>query len=85
LNLEIIEPGDSELQVSTSYQMDIFGNRIVTTVEGIGMQPRSTSQTYDSLGRFVNEARNAYGQVIEQLIQRDVLEMFFNHGISMMC
>jgi RHS repeat-associated protein len=60
---EIIEPGDSEFEIKTDYLLDSFGNRRKATVTGYGMTARSTTTSYDDLGRFVIQKKNALNQV----------------------
>jgi len=72
LNRETIEPGSAQFEVVTSYQLDLFGNRISTAVKGYGMPERLGTQSYDSLGRYVIETRNSFNQVSSKVTQRDV-------------
>ncbi|MEJ8568906.1 putative Ig domain-containing protein [Elongatibacter sediminis] len=69
---ETLEPGNAALEVNTDYVLDSFGNRIVTTVTGAGMASRTRRDTYDSLGRFVNQTFNSYGQSTLVVLRRDV-------------
>jgi RHS repeat-associated protein len=71
LNRETVEPGHAQLEVNTTYQLDAFGNRIVTRLTGAGMPARTSSAVYDALGRYVDETRNAYDQVTTRVTQRD--------------
>ena len=57
---EIIEPDDPQYEVVTSYELDGFGNRVVTTITGIGMTPRQAFVEYENLGRTVIRHKNAY-------------------------
>lgn len=47
--------------LTTSYELDSFGNRISTTVQGDGVGSRTTSSSYESSGTFVNRVVNALG------------------------
>ncbi len=71
LNRETVQPGHATLEVNTTYQLDLFGNRTVTTVTGAGLAARNHTEVYDALGRYVNESRNAYGQSSATVTQRD--------------
>ena len=64
---ETIEPGHPTLQISTTYALDKFGNRLQTSKKGVGMDIRSQRVSYDSLGRFVVRETNALGEVTRQI------------------
>jgi len=72
LNQEVIEPGSGIFKVTTDYQLDTFGNRRRTTVTGINMSARTMVESYDGLGRYVNESTNAQNQVTRKVNTRDV-------------
>ena len=59
---EVIEPDDPALRLSTEYVHDVFGNRVQTTTVGNGVEPRTSSMTYDGAGRYPTSATNALGQ-----------------------
>jgi len=61
---EIIEPGSTSLNVATTFSYDLYGNRISTSRKGAGMNARTNSVSYDSLGRFVIRETDALGQVL---------------------
>jgi len=67
LDQEVIEPDNNAFNVTTHYQLDAFGNRKTTTVTAYGMASRSSSSSFDPLGRFVVEARNAYNQLVQKI------------------
>lgn len=71
---ETIEPGSTKLEIATTFTYDLFGNRETTSKKGAGMNSRTGSVTYDSLGRFVMSETNALGQVFRRVnsSQRDV-------------
>lgn len=69
---EVSEPGNAQRKVITDYQLDGYGNRIATTVTGIGMAPRGSAMTFDALGRFAVQSRNAYNQVTQNMLAWDV-------------
>jgi len=71
LKQEVIEPDLTAFKVTTDYQLDAFGNRTMATVSGSGFTSRSSASSYDPLGRFVIEARNAYNQVTQKIISWD--------------
>jgi RHS repeat-associated protein len=65
---EVIEPlGGScayaTAGVQTDYTLDTFGNRTVAAVSGTGVTTRSSSATYDAVGRFVATTTDAGGFV----------------------
>lgn len=72
LNRETIEPGSTQFEVVTAYQLDLFGNRISTAVKGYGMPERVSTQSHDSQGRYVTETRNSFNQISSKVTQRDV-------------
>ncbi len=72
LTRETSQPGSSAHQVVTGYSLDGFGNRTATSVTGAGMATRQMTDRYDDLGRFITEARNAYGQRTLVLEEWDV-------------
>ncbi|WP_428249807.1 phage head spike fiber domain-containing protein [Ferrovibrio sp.] len=64
LTSETIEPGNSQLELKTSYTYDAFGNKTVATVSSTvsgyaGITTRSSTTSYSSDGRFVVTATNA--------------------------
>ncbi len=72
LTEEIVEPNNSQHQVVTGYTLDLFGNRLTTTVSSpatgdAAISTRSSSVTYDALGRYVQQSHNAYGQLVQNL------------------
>jgi RHS repeat-associated protein len=60
---EVLQPGDSSYQLTTSYTYDANGNRIATVASGpnVAHHP-SSSTTYDPSGRFPATSTNAAGQ-----------------------
>lgn len=58
---EVIEPDNADLKLVTDYTLDVFGNRIASTVSGIDITPRTSSTTYDAQGRFPVSSTNAKG------------------------
>ncbi|HEY4971204.1 MAG TPA: hypothetical protein VII35_14985 [Steroidobacteraceae bacterium] len=65
---EVVEPlttscASSTTGVQTDYTLDAFGNRTVAAVSGTGITTRSSSATYDSVGRFVATTTDAGGFV----------------------
>ncbi|HLF31052.1 MAG TPA: RHS repeat-associated core domain-containing protein [Xanthomonadales bacterium] len=71
LNKEVLEPNVAALKVTTSYQLDAFGNRISSAVSASGINTRNSYFTYDPLGRFVIETRNAYDQPTQKIVSWD--------------
>jgi hypothetical protein len=71
LNEETVEPGDSRFEITTSYQLDLWGNRTRTTITGVGAGTRVASAAFDDLGRFSIESRNALDQVIMKINEWD--------------
>ena len=61
LTQEIIEPDFASLKLTTSYTLDTFGNRVAVTVSGADIATRTSSTTYDVLGRFALSSINALG------------------------
>jgi len=57
---EVIEP-DADLKLVTDYTLDVFGNRIASTVSGIDIPTRTSSTTFDAQGRFPVSSKNAKG------------------------
>lgn len=68
LGQEVIEPGDPQYTVTTSYQRDVYGNVIKKMIFGSGVESRSTGFTYDSRGSFVTEITNVLNQKTSQVI-----------------
>lgn len=58
---ELIEPNNIDLRQQTDYEYDDYGNQTLVTVSGAGVEPRTTSTTYDSQGRFPVSLTNALG------------------------
>ena len=67
LDQEVIEPDNNAFKVTTHYQLDDFGNRKMATVTAAGIAARSSSSSFDPLGRFVIETRNAYNQLVQKV------------------
>ncbi len=74
---EIIEPGDADLGITKTFAYDLFGNRRSTAVAGSGMTARTSSVTYDALGRFAVRKANALGQV-ERKVNTGQWDVFGN-------
>ena len=72
LNKETTAPLISNLEVVTTYALDNFGNRISTSVTGKSMSTRTNRASYDSLGRWVIQTKNALGQVAQRVTSWDV-------------
>ena len=72
LRQQVVEPNRTAFKVTSAFTLDPFGNRLSATVTGNGMTPRSSFSTYDSLGRFVIESRNALNQLTAKITQWDV-------------
>jgi len=62
---ERIEPGNPSMELVTAYTYDLFGNVLTTSINGVGVQTRTTSNTYDPSGRSVIRTTNALNQVVE--------------------
>ncbi len=60
LESEIVEP-DSSNALTTSYQYDSFGNKTGVTISSPGLDPRTSTTTYDATGRFPISSSNALG------------------------
>ncbi|WP_177419901.1 hypothetical protein [endosymbiont of Lamellibrachia barhami] len=60
LRSEVIEPGSS-LSLTSEFEYDEYGNRTGTVLSGQGVEPRHSSATYDSSGRFPINRANALG------------------------
>ncbi len=61
LTREVVEPDQTSLRQQTDYVYDAFGNRVVTTISGAGITPRSSTTSYDTRGQFATGAANALG------------------------
>jgi len=68
---EIIEPDDPAYKLTTSYDYDAFGNKIKVTQSGQGVTSRFSESIYDAAGRYVNQTKNAYGQITETVVSRN--------------
>ena len=68
---EITEPSSSEFRVVSAYQLDLFGNRVRTTVSANGVAARTSRIEFDSLGRFAVAEYNHYGQQVMRVHQWD--------------
>ena len=56
------QPGaGSGVELSTSFDRDLFGNIVKVTARGPGLAARSKSYRYEDTGRFVVWSRNALG------------------------
>jgi RHS repeat-associated protein len=62
LNQEVIEPATPALELSTTYTLDAYGNRVGAMVSGGGIATRSSSVTYDGQHKFPIGTTNALGQ-----------------------
>jgi RHS repeat-associated protein len=63
MSSEQIEPGNSALALTSAYTRDGFGNITTTTISGSDIVTRSSSNTYDTQGRFVLSRTNAQGHL----------------------
>jgi len=68
---EIIEPDNPAYKLTTSYEYDQFGNKIKATQSGQGVTSRFSESIYDTTGRYVNQTKNAYGQITETVVSRN--------------
>ncbi len=68
---EIIEPDNSALTLTTSYEYDGFGNTVKVTQSGSGVASRVVETSYDSKGRYVEQSKNALGQITERVVTRN--------------
>lgn len=59
---QIIEPGDSQSQVTTDFSYDAFGNVNLQALTGIAMAGRSSAVYWGTDGRFALTATNALSQ-----------------------
>ncbi len=57
----VIEPNKPEFRLETSHTYDGYGNEITTTINGEGIQPRTSTTTYDNKGLHVIGKTNALG------------------------
>ncbi|MBL4827138.1 MAG: VCBS repeat-containing protein, partial [Spongiibacteraceae bacterium] len=73
LHTETIEPDDASYTLTTTYAYDDVGNQEQATVSGTGIQSRTTSTYYDSLGRYPTHTVNAYGQTTQTILTRNDL------------
>ncbi len=80
---EIIEPGSAK-QLSKSYQYDAHGNKILETVSGTGVEPRSTKYLYDSEGKNIIKIVNALGhtELREYDINNQLTKVTGPNGLS---
>lgn len=62
---ETKEPGDSKLEVVTTFTRDSFGNKLSSAVVGKGMSSRVARVYYEPLGRIAIQSKNALGQVTQ--------------------
>lgn len=62
---EIKEPGDSRLEVVTTFTRDLFGNKLTSAVAGRGVSSRVARVYYDPIGRFAIQSKNALEQVTQ--------------------
>lgn len=72
LDSETVDPG-TPFEVMTTYTLDLFGNRKVTSVEGVGSGTieRDFTTQYDDWGRYVEITRNHYGQQTQRVWSND--------------
>ncbi|NOR21036.1 MAG: hypothetical protein GQ538_13220, partial [Xanthomonadales bacterium] len=64
---EFIEPGSATLEIGTTFSYDLFGNRTTTSIKGAAMQNRTSTVTYEPLGRFVVLEIDALGQTFRKV------------------
>ena len=57
-----IEPGNSGVRLTTDYAYDSYGNVVGITVSGADIATITTTQSYDTQGRFVLSTTNAKSQ-----------------------
>ncbi|MEI7468816.1 MAG: FG-GAP-like repeat-containing protein, partial [Chloroflexota bacterium] len=62
---EVVQPGTALEQIKT-YQSDVFGNIVKSTVSGAGITPRTTQTTYNERGRFAITETNALGHSLNK-------------------
>lgn len=65
LTSETTAPDDPKYTLTKTYQRDVFGNIIKTTITGTDIKPRESTTTYDPTGRFVATATNPLGHTIK--------------------
>ncbi len=80
LTAEIVEPeGNEKEYLRTEYGLDNWGNRTSTTVkskDSVGSTSpyyinRTSRVEYDSKGRFIDKKYNHFGQLIEEVLERN--------------
>ena len=60
--LRMVKDEDNpDLMVAEDYQVDLFGNRLKTTVSGNGILPRTTTKEYSPDGRFLTATTSPLG------------------------
>ena len=59
LDMERVEPGDVDFELTTTYIYDGYGNKLSATTSGADIVSRTTSTAYDSKGRFAVSVTNA--------------------------
>ncbi len=64
----VAEPHNPKLTLATKYARDRFGNIIITTVSGKGIEDRVTKVKYDDYGQFVTQTTNSLGQSTSQVV-----------------
>ena len=70
LHTETVEPGTADALTNT-YSYDAWGNTTQAVQSGAGVVSRTMTTSVDSAGRYVDQRRNAYNQVVEQVLARD--------------
>ena len=60
---EVVEPNNTALKLTTDYTRDDFGNILTITQSGVDITTQTTTNVYDSKGRFVTQTTNAEGHV----------------------
>lgn len=62
----VLQPGDSQWQVTTALGYDSFGNVNSQTVTGVGMTARTTGVNWGSTGQFPVSITNALSQTTQK-------------------
>ncbi|TQV70787.1 hypothetical protein FKG94_20905 [Exilibacterium tricleocarpae] len=71
LKEEIIEPDNNQFKLTTRYEYNDFGNKIKVTQSGAGVTARATEFIYDAGNRYIDQTKNALGQITEQVVSRN--------------
>jgi len=62
LTQSVVEPNSPAYRLETDYVYDAYGNKLSVATVGAGVPTRTSTSSYDAIGRFATSVTNALGQ-----------------------